>query len=118
MDVRPAQDSELDAQAQRWFDAWQDGHAAVGPVEPPRRRTPAESRTRLAVLLPLVRAEGPPGAPLGSSAHLTTDPTGQSEYARHDASEWPARNHTRSRDTHARPRLTGHFVAGTSHKFR
>jgi ribosomal protein S18 acetylase RimI-like enzyme len=67
MDVRPAQDSELDALAHLWFDAWQDGHAAVVPVELTRRRTLADFRKRLAVLLPLVRAVGPPGAPLGFS---------------------------------------------------
>ena len=67
MDVRPAQDSELDALARLWIDAWQDGHAAVVPAELARRRTLADFRRRLAALLPFVRAVGPLGAPLGFS---------------------------------------------------
>ena len=67
MDVRAANESELDALAQLWFDAWQDGHAAVVPAELAWRRTLAEFRKRLVALLPLVRAIGPAGAPLGFS---------------------------------------------------
>jgi GNAT superfamily N-acetyltransferase len=65
--VRSADESELDALAKLWFDAWRDGHAAVVPAELTRRRTLAEFRKRLAALLPLVRAVGPLGAPLGFS---------------------------------------------------
>lgn len=67
MRVRAGEDGELDALAKLWFDAWQDGHAAVLPAELTRRRTLADFRRRLAGLLPLVRAIGPVGAPLGFS---------------------------------------------------
>ena len=67
MDVRAANELELDALAQLWFDAWQDGHAAVVPAALTRRRTLADFRKRLAAHLPLVRVVGPVGAPLGFS---------------------------------------------------
>ncbi len=67
MDVRIADADELDALAQLWFDAWQDGHAAVVPAALTSRRTRADFRKRLAVHLPLVRVIGPHGAPLGFS---------------------------------------------------
>jgi ribosomal protein S18 acetylase RimI-like enzyme len=65
MKVRAAEESELDALAKLWHDAWQDGHAAVLPAELRRRRTPPRFRDRLAELLPMTRAIGPVGAPLG-----------------------------------------------------
>ncbi len=67
MHVRAADTNELDALAKLWFDAWQDGHAAVVPAELARRRTFADFRKRLAAHLPLVRVIGPVGAPLGFS---------------------------------------------------
>lgn len=33
MDVRAAQAGEIDELARLWFDAWQDGHAEIVPVE-------------------------------------------------------------------------------------
>jgi ribosomal protein S18 acetylase RimI-like enzyme len=65
MKVRAAAESELDALAKLWHDAWQDGHAAVVPAELRRRRTLPRFRDRLAELLPMIYAIGPVGAPLG-----------------------------------------------------
>lgn len=65
MQVRVAVESELDALAKLWHDAWQDAHAAVVPAELTRRRTLARFRERLAELLAHTRAIGPVGAPLG-----------------------------------------------------
>ena len=65
--IRDAQESELDALASVWYDAWQDGHAAVVPAELAQRRTWGRFRERLQNALEEVRVAGPVGAPVGFS---------------------------------------------------
>ncbi|MFN3400046.1 MAG: GNAT family N-acetyltransferase [Ferrovibrio sp.] len=65
MDIRPVQASEIPALAQLWYDAWQDAHAAILPAELRRWRTLESFAERLQAALPLIRAIGPSGAPLG-----------------------------------------------------
>lgn len=65
MDVRSAQESEVDHLAQVWHDAWHDAHASIVPAELTRVRTFANFRRRLAAVLPSVRVIGPLGAPVG-----------------------------------------------------
>jgi GNAT superfamily N-acetyltransferase len=65
MSIREAHQSEIDALAQLWYDAWQDAHARILPAELARMRTLESFRERLEAALPRVRAAGPIGAPLG-----------------------------------------------------
>jgi GNAT superfamily N-acetyltransferase len=65
MDVRPADESELDRLAQVWFDSWRDAHAAILPAELTKLRTLDSFRRRLGSYLPDLRAVGPRGAPVG-----------------------------------------------------
>jgi GNAT superfamily N-acetyltransferase len=67
MVVRNAQEKELDALAKVWYDAWQDGHAAVLPAKLTRARTLESFRERLQEALPDIRVMGPIGAPVGFS---------------------------------------------------
>jgi uncharacterized protein (DUF924 family)/GNAT superfamily N-acetyltransferase len=66
-EIRAARESELDALATVWYEAWQDGHAAVVPAELTRRRTRERFRDRLQAALADVRVAGPIGAPVGFS---------------------------------------------------
>jgi ribosomal protein S18 acetylase RimI-like enzyme len=63
--VRPADETELEALAQVWFDAWNDAHAAIVPAELTRRRTLPRFRERLAGMLRDIRVAGAPGEPVG-----------------------------------------------------
>jgi GNAT superfamily N-acetyltransferase len=65
MDVRAAQAGEIDKLARLWFDAWQDGHAEIVPVELKRARTLESLRERIRTSLPDVRVVGPLGEPAG-----------------------------------------------------
>ena len=65
MDVRDAQAEEVDPLARLWYDAWQDGHAEIVPLELKRDRTVESLRERIRKSLPEVRVVGPPGEPLG-----------------------------------------------------
>lgn len=65
MNVRPAQEREIDHLAKLWYDGWQDAHARILPAELTRVRTLESFRDRLTAALPKVRVAGPPGAPLG-----------------------------------------------------
>jgi ribosomal protein S18 acetylase RimI-like enzyme len=65
MNVRPANDAEIDQLAQLWYDGWQDAHAKILPAELARLRTLESFRARLAAALPTVRVIGPLGDPLG-----------------------------------------------------
>jgi GNAT superfamily N-acetyltransferase len=65
MIVRNAQPGEIDHLAQLWYDGWQDGHAAVVPVELAKLRTLESFRERLSANLSSVRVTGPVGSPLG-----------------------------------------------------
>ena len=65
MDVRAAHANELDHLANLWFDAWQDAHARILPVELARYRTRESFRHRLEIALPNVRVAGPVDRPSG-----------------------------------------------------
>ena len=65
MDVRFADESEVDRLACVWFDAWRDAHAQIVPQELVKRRTLESFRKRMRAALPSVRVVGPPGAPVG-----------------------------------------------------
>lgn len=65
MEVRHAEEVEIDALAKVWYDGWQDAHAAILPVELKRARTLASFRDRLRTQLADVRTVGAIGAPLG-----------------------------------------------------
>jgi GNAT superfamily N-acetyltransferase len=65
MVVRAAEERELDALAELWYDGWHDAHAQILPAELTRVRTRENLRDRLRAALPDVRVIGPPGAPAG-----------------------------------------------------
>jgi len=65
MDVRAAEEGEIDHLAQVWYDSWQDAHAQILPAELAQLRTLESFRDRLQAALPKVRVIGPAGAPLG-----------------------------------------------------
>lgn len=65
MTIRNAERSELDQLARIWFDAWQDGHAAVVPDELIQLRTYDNFRERIEKKVARVRVVGPVGKPLG-----------------------------------------------------
>lgn len=65
MKVRNAQPEEIDHLAHLWYDGWQDGHAAVVPVELARLRTLESFKARLTSNISLVRVAGTVGVPLG-----------------------------------------------------
>jgi GNAT superfamily N-acetyltransferase len=65
MEVRAAEESEVDALAKLWYEAWQDAHARIVPEELTRARTLESFRQRLRADLPNVRVVGPVGAPVG-----------------------------------------------------
>jgi GNAT superfamily N-acetyltransferase len=65
MQVREAQESEVDPLARLGYDAWQYGHADILPVELKRDRTLESLRERMRASLPDVRVVGPIGEPLG-----------------------------------------------------
>jgi GNAT superfamily N-acetyltransferase len=65
MDVRAAQEREIDHLARIWYDGWHEAHAQLVPEELTRLRTLGSFRDRLQAALPVVRVIGPPGEPLG-----------------------------------------------------
>jgi GNAT superfamily N-acetyltransferase len=65
MDVRSAEEAELDHLAKVWSDAWHDAHAQLVPAELTRLRTLESFRERLEAALPDIRVAGPPGAAAG-----------------------------------------------------
>ncbi|HEU0251759.1 MAG TPA: GNAT family N-acetyltransferase [Pyrinomonadaceae bacterium] len=71
MDVRNAEEHELDHLAQLWYQGWLDAHEQIVPLELKQLRTPESFAPRLKVLLPMVRVVGPTGAPLGF--HIVKD---------------------------------------------
>ncbi len=62
--LRFADESEIDALAGVWFDAWRDAHAQILPQLVPYR-TRDSFRERLLADLPNVRVAGPEGRPIG-----------------------------------------------------
>ncbi len=65
MEVRGAEETEIDHLAGIWYDAWQDAHAEILPATLTRLRTLESFRDRLHAALPRVRVVGPVGEPLG-----------------------------------------------------
>ena len=65
MDVRAAEEAEIDHLARVWFDGWRDAHEQIVPVELTRLRTLESFGTRLRADLRHIRVVGPFGAPVG-----------------------------------------------------
>jgi GNAT superfamily N-acetyltransferase len=63
MDVRAAEQLDIDPLAQLWYDGWHDAHAQIVPAELTKLRTLESFRERLQAVLPDVRVIGPPGVP-------------------------------------------------------
>jgi len=67
MDVRTAEEQEIEHLSSIWYKGWLDAHEQIVPAELARVRTPESFGPRLQALLPSVRVAGPVGAPLGFS---------------------------------------------------
>jgi ribosomal protein S18 acetylase RimI-like enzyme len=65
INIRAAEQSEVDQLAQVWFDAWNDAHAQIVPAELARLRTLENFRGRMQKELPNVRVAGSLGEPVG-----------------------------------------------------
>jgi ribosomal protein S18 acetylase RimI-like enzyme len=65
MDVRTAEEAEIDRLAQLWYDGWHDSHAQIVPLELVRLRTVESFRQRLQAALPDIRVVGTSGAAVG-----------------------------------------------------
>lgn len=65
MDVRLAEEEEIDHLARIWYDGWQDAHARILPAELTRLRTLASFKDRLGAALADTRVVGPSGAAVG-----------------------------------------------------
>jgi ribosomal protein S18 acetylase RimI-like enzyme len=65
MDVRAAEDAEIDQLARLWYEGWHDAHVSIVPAELTRLRTLESFRHRTQEALLHVRVVGPPGAPVG-----------------------------------------------------
>jgi GNAT superfamily N-acetyltransferase len=65
MDIRAANESEINHLASLWYNGWQDAHANILPVELARHRTLDSFRQRLQAIWPEVRVAGPIGEPVG-----------------------------------------------------
>ena len=63
--IRQAEEGEIGRLARLWYDAWQDAHAAIVPVELPKLRTVEGLERRLAATLPSVRVVDLAGEPAG-----------------------------------------------------
>lgn len=71
MQVRNAEESEIDHLAALWYEGWKDAHLHLVPEELARARTPESFKERMRALLPTVRVVGPIGAPVG--LHIVKD---------------------------------------------
>ena len=67
VDVRSADERDLDQLAQVWFDGWHEAHAQIVPPELTRLRTIESFRDRLRAALPDVRVVDASGSPAGFS---------------------------------------------------
>jgi len=65
MDIRDAEEHEVEALAKIWYDGWNDAHAQIVPAELKRIRTPESFIERMRAALSTVRVAGPSGAPAG-----------------------------------------------------
>lgn len=67
MNVRFAEEHEIDHLAKIWYQGWLDAHLEIVPAELARVRTLESFGPRLRALLPDVRVVGPTGTPVGFS---------------------------------------------------
>ena len=65
MNLRDADDADVEQLAQLWHDGWRDAHLAIVPAELARVRTLESFRQRMRDDLSNVRVAGSPGSPLG-----------------------------------------------------
>jgi predicted amidohydrolase/GNAT superfamily N-acetyltransferase len=65
MNVRTAEDADINSLADVWHDGWHEAHARIVPAELTELRTVDSFRERLRAAISSVRVVGPPGAPLG-----------------------------------------------------
>lgn len=65
MEVRGAEEAEIDQLAKVWHDAWRDAHERILPADLARHRTLESFRERIRDALPRVRVVGAAGAPEG-----------------------------------------------------
>ena len=65
VEVRTADEAELDPLARVWYDAWRDAHAEILPEALVKVRTLESFRERLQRQLPHARVAGPRGSPVG-----------------------------------------------------
>jgi GNAT superfamily N-acetyltransferase len=65
MELRNADESEIEELAELWFEGWRAAHEHVVPAELTRLRTLESFRERLPRLLPQTRVAGPRGGILG-----------------------------------------------------
>jgi ribosomal protein S18 acetylase RimI-like enzyme len=65
MEIRAANQAEIDQLAKVWYEGWHDAHALIVPAELTTLRTLESFRERLLEALPDIRVVGPPGAPVG-----------------------------------------------------
>jgi GNAT superfamily N-acetyltransferase len=65
MDIRDAEEHEVEPLAKIWFDGWTDAHARIVPAELKRVRTLESFTERMRAALATVRVAGPSGAPVG-----------------------------------------------------
>jgi GNAT superfamily N-acetyltransferase len=65
VNVRPAEEQELDSLATLWLNAWRDAHENIVPKELTRLRTLESFRDRLRAALRDTRVIGPAGSPVG-----------------------------------------------------
>jgi len=61
MQLRSAEEAEIDDLARLWYDGWRDAHEQVVPAELTRLRTIVSFRNRLTALLPETRLAGSRG---------------------------------------------------------
>jgi ribosomal protein S18 acetylase RimI-like enzyme len=65
MEVRSADEAEIDHMAILWYEGWQDAHAQILPAQLARHRTLESFQHRLQTSLANVRVVGPLGQPVG-----------------------------------------------------
>ena len=75
MDVRAAQEGEIDQLARLWYDAWQDAHLPIVPPELTRLRTLESFKQRLEPLFPISASSVPSVLPLACALSRTTSST-------------------------------------------
>jgi GNAT superfamily N-acetyltransferase len=65
MNIRPAEETEIEPLATLWYQGWQDAHKPITPPELAQYRTREDFRHRLQANLPNLRVTGPKGHPTG-----------------------------------------------------